>query len=227
MESALSERTLRAEKMAEMADKKRLSLEEEITGPLSLFAPPVRLLCASADTPTFSLLWVALRQKAKESQGKLEELNDQLHTLESSLERVQRAERDSLERVQSLQVHLNEETAQRISLETALREAEYRQKRVLEQKEDEKDSQIAEYEIQITLLREQIQQQGKSGKESPGKQSQQGQGHAQQQQERDEQQQQRRTSEGKKTKQQTNYAPGLEALPPPSPLLSLIFCCCS
>jgi hypothetical protein len=199
MESALSERTLRAEKMAEVAENKRISLEDEITG-----SPPSSLLA-----PLRAPSSVGLRQKFKESQLKVEELTDQLRTLESSLERMKRAEVASLERVQNLQNHLNEETSQRISLENALRDAEYRQKRVLEQKEDEKDSKIAEYEIQITLLRDQIEQQQHQQSRQPDQSSK-----SDDMKRKSQESGEQRRSEGgnqKKTKQQQqqpNYAAG-------------------
>jgi hypothetical protein len=106
----------------------------------------------------------------------VQELSEQLRLQENMIERMKRAEATALERVNDLQNHLNDESSQRVSLENSLRDMDYRQKRLREQLKDEYEGKASEYEVQITLLKDELSaliaaQQGKGTKRDMSKNS--------------------------------------------------------
>jgi chromosome segregation ATPase len=86
----------------------------------------------------------------------IDQLQDQIRSAESQIDRSKRLEKELSERIAKLQASLNDESSQRLSLESSIRDMEYRHKREMEGVREEHQSSRNAYEMKIGILQAEI-----------------------------------------------------------------------
>jgi len=130
VESALSERAMRAENAAECAENKKAFLEEETA---------------------------ALRQKVKTLTSKQSELEEQCRESNTIIDRLTLQNKESRDRIEKLQSSLDDVTSQRLSLESSVRDMEMRHKRAMDQVRDENDALSRSSQHEVAVLRTELE----------------------------------------------------------------------
>jgi hypothetical protein len=125
IESALSERALRAENAMETFEHKRSLLEDQILN---------------------------LKQQLSITSNRLQDYQNQLHTTEASLDRYKRFEISWSEEKHEWESKLSLEVAQKHSLQTSLRELEMRHKLDLQNVIDKNSTSLAAKDLEIAKL---------------------------------------------------------------------------
>lgn len=130
IESSLSERALRAESAAEVTEHKRSMMEEQLT---------------------------ACKQQLSITATRLQDAQQLLHSTETQVDRMRRAEASSIEATTELEARLSLESGQRQSLQASLRELEVRHKLEIAELEDERARQVGLLKVDAENLQRQLE----------------------------------------------------------------------
>lgn len=130
IESSLSERALRAESAAEVTEHKRSTMEEQLT---------------------------ACKHQLSITATRLQDAQQLLHSTETQVDRMRRAEASSIEATTELEARLSLESGQRQSLQASLRELEVRHKLEIAELEDERARQVGLLKVDTENLQRQLE----------------------------------------------------------------------